>query len=214
MNESEKKISTAGVIFTIAVTIGFVWAAAQWFTLWSKPGPITAMDMQSNEQSAFLNLQTISQAQKKYKEKDWNGDGKKTYADYFIHLWTSVTTTGDPIFTGLISKRLGFALESSRAINGYYFVDMHDRLLPENTGLQRLDYEKQWAVLAVPTSNGLTGMLFLMADQSGHIFVNPAKFVSPQYPDNPLSVGWIEIDTIEQLKDFQKKIIYPQTFMQ
>jgi hypothetical protein len=211
---NDKKFSSAGIIFTIVVTAGFLWAAVQWFTLWSKTQPITAQDMRSNEQSAFLNLQTISQAQKKYKEKDWNGDGKKTYADYFIHLWTSVSTAGDPVFVGLIPKRLGFALESSRAIDGYYFVDMHDKQLPGNAGLQRLDYENQWAVLAVPTSNGMTGMLFLSADQSGHIFVNPAKFVSPQYPDNLLSAGWIEIDTIQQLKDFQKKIIYPQTITQ
>jgi hypothetical protein len=176
--------------------------------------PITAQDMQSNVQSAFLNLQTISQAQKKYKEKDWNGDGKKTYADYFIHLWTSVTTTGNPVFVGLIPKRLGFALESSRAIDGYYFVDMHDKQLPDNKPVQRLDYENQWAVLAMPTSNGMTGMLFFMADQSGHIFVNPAKFVSTQYPDNPLLAGWIEVDTIQQLKDYQNKIIYPQTITQ
>jgi hypothetical protein len=214
MTESAKKTTLTGIIFSIVVTVGFIWAAFQWFTLWSKPRPMTAQDMQSNEQIAFQNLQTIAGAQKKYKEKDWDGDGKKTYAKYFIHLWSSVTTAGDPVFVGLIPKKLGFALESTRAIDGYYFNDLHDRLLPDNIGLQRLDYEIQWAVMAVPASNGQTGMLFLMADQTGLVFVNPAKFVSPQYIDDPVSNGWTKIDTIQQLKDFQKKIIYPQTIPQ
>jgi len=225
MNKSHKKtaalpashgrnFSITGIIFSIVVTAGFVWGAVQWYTLWSGPGQITALDMQSNELTAFVNLQTITQVQKKYKEKDWDGDGKKTFAKYFIHLWTSVSTSGEPIRIELISKKLGFATEPARAIDGYYFVDLHDRTLPENKGLQRLDYEKEWAVLAVPTDNGRTGVLNFLADNSGSIFVIAAKYVPTQYPDNPLSNGWIKIDTIQQLKDFQKKIIYPQTIPQ
>jgi hypothetical protein len=212
MTESAKKTTLTGIIFSIVVTVGFIWAAFQWFTLWSKPRPMTVQDMQSNEQIAFQNLQTISDAQKKYKEKDWDGDGKKTYAKYFIHLWTSVSPSGDPIFVGLIPKKLGFALESARAVSGYYFIDLHERLLPDNKGMQPLDYEKEWTVLATPASNGQTGLLYFMADQSGRIFVNPAKFVSTQYPDNLISAGWVPIDSIQQLKDYQNKIIYPQNF--
>jgi len=165
--------------------------------------------MQLSEQSAFLNLQVISKAQKKYKETDWDKDGKKTYAKYFIHLWTSVDEAGKPIFAGLIPKKLGFAFESARAIDGYYFVDLHDRQLPDNKGLQRLDYENQWAVLAMPvTADGQKEVRYLLADNSGSIFIKSSKFISMQYIDNPVSNGWTEINTIQQLQNYQKKINY------
>lgn len=210
MNKSNKKISIAGIIFSIVVTAGFVWAAVQWYALWSGPGQLTVNDRQSGEQRAFLNLQSLAQAQKKYKETDWDGDGKKTYAKYFIHLWTSVSTAGDPVRVELIPKKLGFALERARAIDGYYFADLHDRILPPNNELQGLDYEKEWAILAVPLTDSQTEMLYFLADNSGSIFVRPAKYIPLQYLDNPLSNGWTKIDTIQQLQDFQKRIIYPQ----
>lgn len=209
-----RNISITGIIFSIVVTAGFVWAAVQLYTLWSGPGQLTVNDMQSNEQRAFLNLQFIAQAQKKYKETDWDGDGKKTYAKYFIHLWTSVSAAGDPVRVELIPKKLGFATEPARAIDGYYFVDLHDRILPPNNELQGLDYEKEWAVLAVPITDGQTEVLHFLADNSDSIFVKAAKYASMQYPDNPLSDGWTKIDTIQQLQDFQKRIIYPQNISQ
>lgn len=209
MNGLVKKINFTGIAFTIAATAGFVWAIFQLYYLWRGPLPQTIANIKLNEQSAFLNLRIISEAQKKYKEKDWDGDGKKTYAKYFIHLWTSVNTAGKPVYVGLIPKKLGFAFETARAIDGYYFVDLHDSQLPDNKGLQRLDYEKQWAVLAIPTAaDGSAEVRFFMADNSGNIYVKSVKFVPLQYVENPASNGWIEIDTIQQLRDYQKKISY------
>ena len=134
-----RNISITGIIFSIVVTAGFVWATVQLYTLWSGPGQLTVNDMQSNEQRAFLNLRSIAQAQKKYKETDWDGDGKKTYAKYFIHLWTSVSAAGDPVCVELIPKKLGFAIEPARAINGYYFVGeiCYPKLSPEYRNQKR-----------------------------------------------------------------------------
>jgi len=206
--------SVTGIIFSIVVTVGFVWAAVQLYTLWNGTRQLIAQDMKLNELHAFLNLQVISQAQKKYKETDWDGDGKKTFAKYFIHLWTSVNNSGEPIRVRLIPQKLAFAIEAARAIDGYYFVDLHDRVLSANNETQRLDYEKEWAVLAVPPTDGQTEARYFLADNSGSIFVKAAKYASMQYPDNPLSDGWTKIDTIQQLQDFQKKIIYPQNISQ
>lgn len=203
----KRNFNLAGFVFSIIVTAGFIWVAMQWYALWSDPKQITADDMRLNEQQTFLNLQSIVKLQKKYKETDWDGDGKKTYAKYFIHLWTSVNIAGDPVRVGLIPKKLGFATESARAIDGYYFVDLHDRILRENNVLQGLDYEKEWAVLAVPPTDGRTEMLYFLADNSGNIFIRLAAYISLQYPDNPSSNGWIKIDTIQQLQDFQKNRI-------
>src|SRR5664279_2689909 len=107
----KKKLSTAGIILTIAVSAGFVWAAMQWLGRDVSATQFTAEGMKANERKAFSNLQLISQAQKIYKETDWDGDGKKTYAMYFVHLWRSVSPTGQPIRVELIPRRLGFAMD-------------------------------------------------------------------------------------------------------
>jgi len=204
-----KKLTITGIVFSIIVTAGFVWAAIQWHNLWRKPDQASAQDLQLNEQHAFLNLQTIAEAQKKYKETDWDRDGKKTFAKYFIHLWTSVSLSSDPISVNLIHRKLAFASETSRAIDGYYFVDLHDWDVPEGEGLRSLNHEKEWAVLATSTDYGQTGILSLLVDNSGSIFVNPAKYIPIVYPENPVSKGWIKIDTIQQLQEYQKTIMYP-----
>jgi hypothetical protein len=214
MNESAQQNSKTGIIFSIIATIGFVWTAVQLLTLWKDSDQTITQNIKANEIQTFLNLQTISQAQKKYKEKDWDGDGKKTYAKYFIHLWASVSPAGDSIYVGLVPKKLAFAIEPARAINGYYFVDLHDSFLPANNETQRLDYESQWAVMATTPADGQTEKLYFLADNSGGIFVKSAKYISPQYIDDPVSNGWTKIDSIQQLQDYQKKIIYPQTIPQ
>ena len=47
------------------------------------------------------------------------------------------------------------------------------------------------------------------ASRLGGIFVKSAKYVPTQYTDDPTSNGWTKIDSIQQLKDYQKKISYP-----
>lgn len=112
-----------------------------------------------------------------------------------------MSDSGEPIYIGLIPQKLAFAIEAARAINGYYFVDLHDRVLPVNNEIQRLDYEKEWAVLAVPPGDGQKEMRYFLADSSGSIFVKSAKYVPLQYFDDPVSNGWTKIDTIKQLED-------------
>jgi hypothetical protein len=211
MNETQQKnkLNITAILFCIAVTFFFIWAAFQWYNRDSDQAQLPVGVMQTNEIHAFTNLLMISQAQKKYKEKDWDGDGKKTYALYFVHLWTSVSTKSEPIRIELIPKKLAFAMETAKAIDGYYFIDLHDRI-SQGGGQVPMDYEKQWAIMGLTASHGQTGMLNFLADQTGSIFVNIAKYVAPQCPENPSAGGWVKIENIEQLKDFQKKIIYPQ----
>jgi hypothetical protein len=211
MTEAMQKnqFNITGIIVTIAVTAGFIWAAMQVLNRDSDQAQLPVNRMQASEAHAFANLQMISQAQKKYKETDWDGDGNKTYAMYFVHLWTSVSTKSEPIQVGLIPRKLSFAMEADKAIDGYYFIDLHDRVSRQAQGQVPMDYEKEWGVLGLPVNYGRTGMLNFLADQTGGIFVNSAKYVAPQCPENPAAAGWMKIDGVEQLKDFQKKIIYP-----
>jgi hypothetical protein len=204
-----RNFTISGIIVSVAVTAGFVWAAMQFYNLYAGSVQLPASSLQSNELQAFSNLQLISQAQKKYKETDWDSDGRKTYAKYFVHLWTTVNTSGEPIRINLIPKKLSFAMEAAKAVDGYYFVDLHERMSQQAGAQVPMDFEKEWAILGVPINNGQTGMLNFLADSSG-IFVNSLKYIAPQYPENVTASGWTRIENIEQLKDFQKKISYPQ----
>lgn len=65
MDKPAKNFSLTGIIFSIIVTAGFIWAAVQLYIFWNGPGKLITQDMKSSELHAFLNLQVISQAQKK-----------------------------------------------------------------------------------------------------------------------------------------------------
>lgn len=201
MSDSKKQFNIIGIIFCIIAAAVFAFAAFAWYNLY-KPVVLSAEDIKQNLQNTFLNLQAISNAQSEYIKTDWDNDGKKVFAHYFIHLWTSVSTTGDPIKVNLITKRLGFALEASRAINGYYFVDLHDMKISENQ-LKPLDYEKQWAILATPVNDNADEMVYLLADNSGNIYAKSSKYIPPQYIENPISDGWTKIDSLQKLHDFK-----------
>ena len=207
--QHKKEFSIIGIIVTVAATAGFIWAASQWYYCDSDQMKLSIDRIQANELNTFTNLQVIFHAQKKYKEKDWDGDGNKIYAIYFVHLWTSVSTKGEPVLIDLIPKKLAFAMEADKAVNGYYFIDLHDKITRGVQTQVPIDYGKEWVVLALPAGRDRTGVLNFLADQSGSIFVNTAESAATQYPEKPDAAGWIKIEDIEQLKDFQKKTIYP-----
>lgn len=203
-----KKISVPGVILTVLVTLGFIWAAAQWYNRYDWPPKLTINDMQANEVHAFGNLKLIAQAQERYKVRDWDGDGKKTYAEFFVHLWTTVDRENEPFLIELIPREIGFAMGPTEAVDGYYFVDLHSRALPEKGQKRKLDYEKEWAVVGVPATIRKTGFLLLLTDNSGRIFAKNSREVPRSYPNNPLSDGWTRIKSIQGLKALQRTIGY------
>ena len=211
MNKSEttqsQNISISGIIVTILVTAGFVWAAGQWLNR-NNENEGQSSTMQANEHRTLSHLQLISQAQKKYIQNDWDQDGKKTYAMYFVHLWTSLDKEKDPVAVNYISRDLGFATEAARAVDGYYFYDLHDQMVPGTGEVRPFNYEKEWCILGMPVYHGKTGKINFIADHSGNIYVNKAKYVPAQYPGEPSRFGWTKIDNLEQLQAFQKNISY------
>jgi hypothetical protein len=203
-----KKISVPGVGLTVLVTLGFIWAAVQWYNRYDWPPKLTINDMQANEVHAFENLRLIAQAQEKYKLRDWDGDGEKTYANFFVHLWTTVDNENEPVLIELIPRKLGFAMGSTEAVDGYYFIDLHSRALPVKGQKRKLYYEREWAVVGVPATLRKTGFLLLLTDNSGHIFAKNSREVPRSYPNNPLSDGWTRIESIQHLKALQRTIGY------
>jgi hypothetical protein len=44
-------------------------------------------EIRANEIEAYGNLKLIAAAQEKYIRKDWDSDGKKAYAIFYVHLF-------------------------------------------------------------------------------------------------------------------------------
>ena len=117
------------LLLTVSVGLGFLWAGSRWHAL----GPVAvsegASQMKTNERLAHQRLGTIIRAQRQYRQRDWDGDGRKTYARFHIHLWRSVRQDGEPVPVDLISRELGFAMVPGFALDGYYYKDIHSRAL-------------------------------------------------------------------------------------
>jgi hypothetical protein len=201
-----QKPTVPGILLTAIITMGFLWALLQLFTLSYKPNRFTMKDIRQNELTAFRNMKRMAAAQEAYIQKDWDGDGEKLYAMFYVHLWQSVTPEGKPIPVDLISRTLAFAVDTTKMLDGYYYKDLHRRGLPDRTGRDLL-YEREWAIIAHPAIHGKSGGLTFIADQSGKVFVTPRMYTEKQYPVTPESNGWILINNIEDLKDFQSTII-------
>ena len=105
-----RKTSALGVIFTFVVTIGFVWASVRLYRHYAGPSGFSAADAQANELLAFESLKLVVKAQEQYKEVDWDEDGRKTYAEFLVHLWTCIDAKDDPVPVGLIPNELAFAM--------------------------------------------------------------------------------------------------------
>lgn len=203
-----KKINGSGIIITIIVTIGFAWAIYQLLVLNTEKSSLTGKEMQENEIAAYRSLEFIAAAQEKYIQKDWDGDGKKVYAMFYVHLWRSVNHKGEPIPVNLIPKKLGFAMDISSPLEGYYFVDLRRRRFDLRTR-KEFDYTNEWGAAAVPGITGRTGVLTFIVDQSGDIYATSKMHSEPEFPRDPVKSGWAKITSIKELKEFQKKIHYP-----
>jgi len=203
-----KRYTFSGIIITVIATLLFLWAAVQWFSLSNWPPRLSPGNIQTNELKSYKNLQNISDAQEKYRELEWDAGAEKTYAGYFIHLWTSINRISDPVLINLIPKKLAFAMGASRAVNGYYFIDLHTLIAPATGEVEWLDHRRYWEIIGAPSTMNRSGRLIFLADQSGSIYVKDMRIHPKNYIDNPLSDGWTRIESIQDLKKFQKEIDY------
>lgn len=204
----KKKINMTGIIFTIIVTLAFAWAIYQLLALPSEKSKLTGDEMRQNEITAYRQLRAIAAGQEQYIKKDWDGDGKTSYAMFYVHLWRSVTPEGEPIRVNLIPKEVGFAMDISSPIDGYYFVDLR-RWRIDRGNKKEFDYEKEWGAAAQPGIYRGTGLLTFLANQTGDIYAAPRMHPEPEYPIDPVKSGWTRIASVEELKEFQKAVPYP-----
>jgi hypothetical protein len=202
----------SGLLLTAAVAAGFVWAGARWLALGLPEAEPDPAALRRNERLAYQRLGTIIRAQRRYRQRDWDGDGKKTYAAFQIHLWRSVDRRGKPVPVNLIPRRLGFAMVATFALDGYVFRDIHQRApiasLRRQTGdaAGRLDPAREWALAALPVAPGRSGVLPFIAHSSGRIWTHAGAGSTGA----PASGGaaWVEVRSAEQLRRIQDATRY------
>lgn len=199
------KITIAGIVFTILVTIGFVWAAAQWLGRNNWPQEPGLKNMPKNEKQAYRNFRLIIDAQEKYYKTDWNKDGKNEYAAFLVHLWKSIDQQSQPLSVGLISKKLGYAMGPSLAVSGYYFKDLYKNKSAQGD-IKQIDHEKAWAMVCIPKTYGKTGRLIFIADNTGRVFARSSKIIPDCYPENPETEDWTKISNAEDLASLQESL--------
>jgi hypothetical protein len=204
MKKNSKELNYLGIAVTILVTAGFIWASGEWFNRFNWPRPVTSKEARSNEVNAYKNMKLIIEAQKKYREKDWDGDGNKTFAEYLVQLYRTITVDNDYIDLKFINKDLGFAMGQSKALKGYYFDPLTERAISENESRQ-LNYNNEWAIAGIPEYSSKTGTFMFITDQTNQIYVKQSKFPPAYYPNSPLGEGWTPIKSVKEFKKFQER---------
>jgi hypothetical protein len=188
-----KKFTLTGIVITIAVTAGFVFAVSQWVNRYNWPVKLSEQQIPNNEAKAFENLQLIAAAQEKFKKIDAGKESPNSYAIFFTHLWTSVDADRTPVKLNLIPEKLAIATYKSRAVSGYCFENIHTKETAAGKSVL-LDYEIEWAVAAYPAEEGKTGTIVLIVDASGDIFAKKGNAIPEDYPYDKAAQGWIKLN--------------------
>ena len=175
---------------TLALMAFVVLAAVLWLKHLPGDDKATPARMEKNELRAMENLKTIFDAQEKYRAHCRDINGKTEYAAFVTHLWVSVEPSGAPVKLDLIPERLAVAIGPTKALDGYYYVDVRERYELPGKNMHPLDYQTQWAVAAIPRQAGRTGDRVFLADQSGRIFAKPLNEFISLYPLEPEKDGW------------------------
>jgi hypothetical protein len=202
----------SSLLLTALAAAGFIWAAWAWVGLGGGRDPLDAAQRRQNERRTYVQLKRIAAAQNRYRQHDWDGDGRKTYAEFFIHLWRSVRVDGTPVPVNLIPRELGFAMAPSFARDGYFYRDLHTAgalaALTHTASPPRpthLDPAEQWAVAALPAAPGSTGQLAFVADSSGAIWtLHQSDSSAASGP--PAKSCRIKVRSLQHLKKIQQSM--------
>jgi hypothetical protein len=136
------------------------------------------------ESSAIGSCMSYAMAQTVYRRTDWDGDGRLTYAPRLAMLNAAPGRDGMPI--RLIDASLAAATSPNSPKQGYCFREM------QTIGGRPIDWEKDFALCAMPEEYGLVGRFTFIVGTDGRILgkdLGRAEFVA-DYPANPRAEGW------------------------
>ena len=126
----------------------------------SIPGLMSAR-MDANEAVAIANLRSYISCQGMFRQKDWDGDGKKHYAVPFGLLY-SAEANGRSI--ALIDKDFARATSPDKARTGYFYTDI---TVGSEGPLESLS---TFALCASPAFYGGSGRKTFITDNGGFIY--------------------------------------------
>ncbi len=201
---STARMTPSGIVFTLLLA-AFIGLIAPWW--WAhRPTDDTPSlaTLQRNEMQAVDHLRRIVDAQAVYFDKSRSIFGDARYAAFVTHLWTAVDPSGKPVKLDLIPRHLAVAVGTTKATDGYYFIDVRERVALPSKDARTIDYRREWTVAAIPQQAGRTGNLIFMVDQSKKIFARPVKTFSSLYPMDPAADGWVELPDHAALSRLQQ----------
>ncbi len=196
----------AGLLATVALLAALGWLLSWWSTA-AGPRPVASADQRrANERLAWQRLAEIASAQQRFRARDRDGDGELTYARFVVHLHTIPDAAGVPQSVGLVDPALAFATAPARALDGYYYHDLHEETpQPRPPGwdgrYRALDAASEWAVVALPARYGVGGRLALLALPGGRFFAKDLRAAPLGLcPVDPLAAGWVSVRSPADLK--------------
>ena len=198
-----KSLTFSGILMTLFLA-GFVIAGTRFLGMNLSGGTSISLEkLENNEVRAYEHLKQIRPAQEAYLGKSPALTGQASYAIFLTHLWTAVDSSGRPVKLDLIPESLAIAIGPSKAIDGYYFLDVRKRHDHKTRQPRKVDYGSSWAIAAIPRLSGQTGRLVFLIDKTGDIFAVPAKHYSSRFPLDPERAGWIPLPTLTELNAWQ-----------
>ena len=191
-----------GMLFAAFMTAFIFLALWFWIDHFPINPSVSLKQMQQNESAAFEALNRMISAQNTYRDQSLKFSDKASYAAFLNHLWIAVDPQGNPVRHNLIPEKLGVAVGPSKAVNGYYFLDVRQRHDAATVTTETIDYQKGWAIAAIPQMAGRTGSVVMIADQSGSIYGIPADNYSSRFPIAPAKAGWAKLKNAKDLAVF------------
>ena len=200
----------SGLALLAILGAGAVASSSLWWHRNAPASPLPADQLRRHEALAFERLCLIGVAQQRYRERDWDGDGTKTYSPFLVHLWRSVDPKGNPVAVDLLPRSLAMAMDNAWALNGYYFVDLRWRerepssdTADEEPDREPIDEVHDWAVAAIPDEYARSGRLSFVVDSSCRVFARDVPDPMAMVPLDPLRQGFSEIKSLRDLQRLQ-----------
>jgi hypothetical protein len=136
----------------------------------------------SNESRVVAALRSYAGAQSAYVQKDWDGDGVRTYARNLRQL-------GD---AGLIPEAMAAARGPAGVpYYGYLFLEC------KTIGKQPIDWKVDYGLCAVPAEYGRSGYRSFIVATNGTVFPKDqgqGGTFERDYPANPVTSGWFSCE--------------------
>lgn len=198
LGEPPKTLS--GLIFSFVFWVTLVVLSGYWLTAAGLVSTPRYLLMGNPEGNTFDRMHKIIQAQQAYFQISADLLDQNQFAQFFAHLWITPDPQGKPLSVNLISKRMALAMGRENSLDGYFFVDIHQR---DDKGQRiAIDCQRGWAIAALPRDMDRSGFALFLADESNTVYVKQVRTVPDVFPARPGEAGWHSVRSKEKLEAY------------